>query len=451
MSGEGLPICAAMPISRPILLALLGAALLGVSFFALRNALDRVSGESKPAAQTQQPSSRSEQAGQGSEPEGRVTPNEALRSAFSFDRLRSARFDGSLSLKTRGARPQSARVEISGKFQGGAKGEIPRFDVDVKLRALDQRLNAGFVSLGDRAYFTRGEVGYEIPRAVWSKVVDAARDGGRGGSPSLRLPFDPRSWLRDVKSQRAERINGVDTVHVSASVDPARALRDVLRAAAQSGQTPGALPPQLVNMVARAVKRAELDVFVGAEDRILRRVTLDLELALPAQLQTSPGVRGATIALAFNLSDVNRPQAVERPERVSRRAPGGAFGQFIQSFSRGIALATGTRPGVLSPPTNDNPRRLRSAVRNHRKVVLFFYQPRALDDQATAEAVRALGGGVLVLRDTVKNAARYGSLVQELGVSQAPSIVLVDRRGQARLLEGYIDARALAQAVADAR
>jgi hypothetical protein len=433
-----------MPISRPILLALLGAALLGATFLTLSNARDRVSDDPTPAAQKQQPIG-------SSEPAGQLTPEEALKAAFSFDELKSARFDGNLSFRAQGTRPQSARVEVSGRFQGGAEGEIPKFDVDVKIRAPGQRLNAGFVSLGDRAYFTRGEVGYRIPGDMWGSVVEAAREGGRGRASSLRLPFDPRTWLRDVKSARGERIDGVDTVHVSTSVDPARAVRDVLQATAQGGQSPGALPTKLADMVARAVRRAELDVFVGAEDRILRRVTLDLELKLPRELQGPRGATGATIALAFNLSDVNQPQTVERPERVSRNAPGGAFGEFIQSFSQGLALATGTSPADLRLPTNDNPHRLQSAVRDHRKVVLFFYQPRALDDQATAEAVRSLGGRVLVLREKVENADHYGSLVEELGVSQAPSIVLVDRRGEARLLEGFIDAQALAQAVADAR
>ena len=426
---------------------------MGITFVALRNARDRTSDEPAPAAQTQQPSGSSESAGQRSDPNGQLTPSKALQAAFSFDGLRSARFDGSLSLTTRGARPQSSRVEVAGKFQAGAAGEIPKFDVDVRVRTPDQQLNAGFVSLGDQAYFTRGEVGYEVPRAIWSRVAEATRTRGQTDESTLRLPFDPRNWLRDVKSARSERIDGVDTVHVSALVDPGRALRDVLQAGARGGRANGALPRQFASMVARAVKRAQLDVFVGAEDRILRRATLDLRVALPRELQGSRGVESATIELDFGLSDVNRPQTVERPERTSRRSPGGEFGQLIQGFSQGLSLATGTSPGALRLPTNDNPSRLRSALRENRKVVLFFYQPRALDDQATAEAVRALGGrrGVTVLRDRVGNADRYGTLVEELGVSQAPSIVLVDRRGEARLLEGYIDARALAQAVADAR
>ena len=57
----------------------------------------------------------------------------------------------------------------------------------------------------------------------------------------------------------------------------------------------------------------------------------------------------------------------------------------------------------------------------------------------------------LVLSDDVRNAKRYGKLVEDLGVTQAPAIVIVDRGGKARLIEGFVDAESLVQDVADAR
>jgi hypothetical protein len=57
----------------------------------------------------------------------------------------------------------------------------------------------------------------------------------------------------------------------------------------------------------------------------------------------------------------------------------------------------------------------------------------------------------LVLTDHVDAVERYGKLVEDIGVSQTPSIVIIDRSGKARLIEGYVDADTLTQAVADAR
>ncbi|MEA2178630.1 MAG: hypothetical protein QOG77_1927, partial [Solirubrobacteraceae bacterium] len=49
------------------------------------------------------------------------------------------------------------------------------------------------------------------------------------------------------------------------------------------------------------------------------------------------------------------------------------------------------------------------------------------------------------------NVDRYGRLLENLGVSQAPAIVVIGRSGKARLVEGYVDGPSLAQVVADAR
>ena len=56
-----------------------------------------------------------------------------------------------------------------------------------------------------------------------------------------------------------------------------------------------------------------------------------------------------------------------------------------------------------------------------------------------------------MLTDDVDNVDAYGKLVEQLNVYQAPAIVIVGRSGNARLIEGYVDAGVLRQEVADAR
>jgi hypothetical protein len=86
--------------------------------------------------------------------------------------------------------------------------------------------------------------------------------------------------------------------------------------------------------------------------------------------------------------------------------------------------------------------------------VIFFENPRGFDDRAVERSVRALDRrtkSVVVLTDDVRNADRYESLLEDLGVNQAPAIVVIGRSGKASLIEGYIDADSLVQVVADAR
>ena len=70
-----------------------------------------------------------------------------------------------------------------------------------------------------------------------------------------------------------------------------------------------------------------------------------------------------------------------------------------------------------------------------------------------ARSLRAVerDSNAVVLTDHVDAVERYGKLVEDLGVSQTPSVVLIDTTGEARLIEGFIDTSSLTQAVADTR
>lgn len=88
-----------------------------------------------------------------------------------------------------------------------------------------------------------------------------------------------------------------------------------------------------------------------------------------------------------------------------------------------------------------------------KQVVVLYFGGAGADDSLTADSVRTLrasaGHGVAVFIDKLSNLADYRRVVEGLNVSQAPSIVIVDRAKKAQVLEGFIDAGSLRQAVAD--
>jgi hypothetical protein len=93
------------------------------------------------------------------------------------------------------------------------------------------------------------------------------------------------------------------------------------------------------------------------------------------------------------------------------------------------------------------------ALDARRTVVLLFRGNASADDRATARAVAALRGqrGVAVFSDRIGRLGRYRAVVGELGIAQAPAVVIVDRDRSARVIEGYVDPVTLAQDVADVR
>jgi hypothetical protein len=88
-----------------------------------------------------------------------------------------------------------------------------------------------------------------------------------------------------------------------------------------------------------------------------------------------------------------------------------------------------------------------------KQVVVLYFGGAGSDDSLTAASVRTLkasaGHGVAVFMDKLSNLADYRRVVEGLNVSQAPSIVIVDRAKKAQVLEGFIDAGSLRQDVAD--
>jgi hypothetical protein len=408
-----------MAVSRPFLLALIGIALLGATVLAVRNAPPSTDGG--VAATPETPA-------QPAAPSPQLSPQEALEAALSTN-PGSARFQVEASLKAAG---QSGTLELSGATDDSAKD--PRVAIDVKVDALGTDVQGGFVTTGGEAWFTRGDTGYLVPPEVW----DGLRRQQTGAVPAPALPFDPPTWVKDVKDEGSETIDGVETQHVSASLDARAVLRDL-------GQ---ALPANAAAQMQNSIKRAEFDVWVGSKDRILRRLTADVELAVR---DSAP----ITVALDVELSDVGRPQQVERPAKVVKELPGGEFGAFMRGVLQGSSAVTGGDPAAVSAGlrTGNNPEKLQRALRDKRKVALLFVNGRGVDDRIVQDSLRAVQRDTraLTLTDSVLNVDRYGSMVESLGVSQTPSIVLIDRDGKARLVEGYVDAESLVQVVADAR
>lgn len=424
-----------MAFSRPLLLALLGVVLLGATVFAVQNARNTAADDSAPVAQTADPGSAP-----APEPSAPAGPQEVLRSALSPDALESASFEGALSFSTGG---DKNTIKTSGAFELGGAKEMPKADVQVSVDVPGYDLKVGFVTTGERAWFTRGDTGYAIPQDSWTKIVKARESGAAPASEAPKVDVDPSGWLRNVKSEGTERMDGVEVTHVSADVNSARAITDLVKAMNRSGVPAGAEA-----RLSKVIKDGHLEAWVG-DDQILRRVSLDLS-------GKGDGGRRVAMDMRFELSRVNKPQDIAPPAKVKNGLPGGLYAQVAGGVLTGVGASVGVDAQALrvGVPTTNAHLKAERAVADKRKVVIFFQNPAGIDDRAVADSVRSLDRrtkAVVVLTDHVQNVDRYGSLIEDLGVNQAPAIVVIGRSGKASLIEGYIDAESLAQVVADAR
>ena len=430
-----------MALSRPFLLALLGVALLGATFFAVTNARDNAADDSAPVAQqTADPAATPAQA--TPEPAAApAAPQELLAAGLTPDALESASFDGALSFTSEG---EKNTIKTSGAFEIGGPKEMPKVDVQVSVDVPGFDGRGGFVTTGPRAWFTRGDTGYAVPQKAWTRIVAGRKSGATPVKDTPKVDVNPSNWLRNVKSEGTEKMDGVDVTHVSAEVNSAKAITEVVTAMDRTGQVPAGAEARLAGVV----KNGHLDAWVG-DDKIMRRVSLEM---------AGKGTGGQTVnvALDFKLSGVNKPQDISRPDKVKNTLPGGAYGQLATGFVTGLGSSVGVKADdlQLDVPTTNSHLKAERAIADNRKVVIFFKNPKGLDDRVVARSVRSLDRRtkkVVVLTDDVRNADRYGALLEDLGVNQAPAIVVIGRSGKASLIEGYIDAESLVQVVADAR
>jgi hypothetical protein len=421
-----------MAISRPFLLAVLGAALLAATFLSVQNARNEASSDAVPVAQptppNEPPAARADSA---------KSPVDTLESALS-GKLTSATFD--LQVELAGG-AESARVGLSGAFERGAANDVPALNVNAKVSASGERFQGGFVTVEEKAWFTQGDAAYEMPPEAWAPVVQSVANGTRTQAQPLPFQLDPQTWVRDAQTVGKEQLDGVETTHVSASVDVEALARDLTQVA--RGNAAGLPAPK---RIAGLFERAELDAWVGS-DQILRRLTA--RVAFDNSRRQTP----RRIDFSLDLSAVNEAQSIKAPAGVRAGLPAGDFGRFVETFTAGLSGVTGGEPLSLAALSTANPRKAARAVRAGKQVVIFFRNPNGLDDRAVGRSVRALErrSSAVVLTDHVDAVERYGKLVEDLGVSQTPSLVLIDSAGDARLIEGFIDSKSLSQVVSDAR
>ena len=90
------------------------------------------------------------------------------------------------------------------------------------------------------------------------------------------------------------------------------------------------------------------------------------------------------------------------------------------------------------------------AIGAHKTVVVLFYRRGSADDDATAKSVASVRSKrVSVFLASPKRFGSYSRLVGGLDISSLPATVIVGRDRGARVVEGFVDSRTLAQEVAD--
>jgi hypothetical protein len=283
-----------------------------------------------------------------------------LDRAFS-EEIRSADLRLEAEVALTGLLDEPVRIEAEGPFRSN-EDKLPAADIELRIGSDGggQTVTSGVLTTGDRAFVKFQDVYYEQPpeRVREANEAIGRNSDGSNSQPLSELGLDPRSWLGEAEQEGDAEVAGVETRHVSGTLDVESLMRNLNRFVERSGSALGgaagqAAPPRLsdadIRELSEAVEDPSFDIYVGKEDDIIRRVSGRVEFEIPKRSRAGlGGLDGGSIVFSVEFRDVNGDQEVEAPAKARPLSdltdslgagglPGGLGGQ-------------GTEPDPTGPP-----------------------------------------------------------------------------------------------------
>ena len=218
--------------------------------------------------------------------------------------------------------------ELSGPFELAEPGKLPVARIDYTQTAGDERETVTLTSTGERAYVTVDGTAYELPPERAEGLRSAGETlGGEGGEGGLgELEID--DWIRSAESSDGGDVGGADTDKIEAELDVVAAVNDLIALSADLGG------PELetvegddATQLRQAVEESKLEVWTGDDDRLLRRlrIEVDFDPSLPEGLEELARAAGSKVVFELEIDGPNEPVEVEAPDdpRPPSEFPGG--------------------------------------------------------------------------------------------------------------------------------
>jgi hypothetical protein len=263
-----------------------------------------------------------------------VDVEEVLRQTFGEDKeIKSGVLDVGAHIELKGI-PQleePVRLRLRGPFISATDDkQAPKFDLDFSVDAAGQTLRAGAVSTGDRGFIEIQGQAVQISDEEFERYKSLLREDGEQeeGVSLSSLGINPDRWLRNPEYIGSEDVGGAETLHVRAGIDVPRLLEDVNRVLSRAEQVEGQRARQLTDaerrQLADAVRNARIDVWTGEDDKILRRLNLNIDFEVDDKVsRRAQGLESGTIRLDLSYSGVNDEQEIKAPADAAPPPPAG--------------------------------------------------------------------------------------------------------------------------------
>jgi hypothetical protein len=248
-----------------------------------------------------------------------------LRATFNnLDKMKSATVDLKVNIEPRRATAAQGPVtaHLSGPFVSQGANRLPKFAFTAELQSGGQSFDAGATWTGTKGYVTLMGTPYEVSDLVMKQFVAGyeqalkSRKSGKGGLVLGSLGIDFTKWVPDAKNEGSAQVGDAETIKISGKADVKQVIADLdkitqkasaLNVPGAGGRVPQKLTPQQKQSAEDAIKTLTVTVYTGAEDKILRRLTVN------ADLKDAASKIDAALLLDITFTKVAQEQTIAAP------------------------------------------------------------------------------------------------------------------------------------------
>jgi len=220
-------------------------------------------------------------------------------------------------------------------IKGTGDSTAKKTDVTFSVVAGPLSLTGQILQDGDKGYLNFNGKWYELPAAALSQATGGAVEGGSVDAQKILRAFgSPSALVKDAKIEGTEDVGGVESDHVSGTVDIAALIGGITKAASAAGPTASPVSPQAlatqIGEVQKYVENATVDVWVGRADKALHRLAIDVDGKTDDATEASSGIEGFDVEVDLTTVPGETP-SITAPENAAPIAElqadlGGLFG-----------------------------------------------------------------------------------------------------------------------------
>jgi hypothetical protein len=242
--------------------------------------------------------------------------------------VHSYRLDLAIGIDVKGVKSltKPLALRLTGPYVNSAATQLPKFNLYVAINGSGQTFAATATATADKAFITIAGTPYVLPDQLFQQFKagysQASTQTPKQSSSSFTaLGLSPANWLLSPRRLADTRIGDAETIHIAANVDVPRLLQDVSKLLGRASQlgisvpnAPKSITPQQQQAIAQAVKSANVDIYTGRDDKILRRLSVAVSLAVPPQSRgLVGGLQSGTISVDYTRTELGKIKSIAAP------------------------------------------------------------------------------------------------------------------------------------------